>query len=64
MLVKLGDIWVDPAKVVLMEPNMEKICIVTPDGSTTTSGDINTFASIINNSGQSFGGENETPKEI
>jgi hypothetical protein len=76
MLVKLGDIWVDPTKVVLLEPyaihagmkssETSLVNIVTEKHASSTTGGIDTFAAIINNSvGQSYGGEvEETPKAV
>lgn len=75
MLVKLGDVWVDPAKVVFLESSpvnadtddsiADRICIMTDKGSSRTLGNIDEFASIVNNAvSQSFGGQvEETPAE-
>ena len=56
--MKLGKVWVDPAAVVFMEPEEDKITIVTERGGTHTMGDIDNFAAIINAAlaPQSFGG--------
>lgn len=74
MLVKLGEIWVDPAQVEILEPRiitptnpdgnsviMQMVAIVTQDRSTESVGDIDEFASIINSAlqSQSFGGESD-----
>lgn len=59
MLVKLGDVWVDPSKVIMLEPG-ETISVITESKSSRTLGDIDIFASIINNAiGQSYGGQDE-----
>jgi len=59
MLVKLGDVWVDPTKVVMLESGIS-IAVVTETRSALSVGDIDEFASIINNAvGQSYGGEDE-----
>lgn len=63
MLVKLGSVWVDPDEVVFMENYEEEISIVMTHGATRSAGKIDEFASIINNAGQSFGGEDEKTKE-
>lgn len=74
MLVKLGNSWVNPERISFLEPAInrdnignslaEVISIVTMDGSTRTAGNIDEFASIVNNAlGQSYGGENEVSKE-
>lgn len=59
MLVKLGDMWVDPTKVVMLEPGLS-IAIVTETRSALSAGDVDDFASIINNAvGSSYGGQDE-----
>lgn len=65
MLVRLGNIWVDPHKIVSLEPLIDRVEITTTENSFCTEGDADKFASIINNvAGQSYGGtEDEAPKE-
>jgi len=73
MLVKLGDIWVDPSKVesVACEKKEGNVCIVTERHSYLSIPEnidsaLDEFAAIINNAlnTQSFGGEiEEKPKE-
>lgn len=59
MLVKLGEVWVDPTKVVMLEPS-DMVSVITETRSSRTLGDIGEFAAIINNAiGQSFGGQDE-----
>jgi len=59
MLVKLGNVWVDPTKVIMLEPGMS-IAIVTETRSSLSAGEIDNFANIINSAvGQSYGGEDE-----
>ena len=60
MLVKLGDVWVDPTKVIIMEPGMS-VSILTEGRCSMSAGNINDFAEIINKalSTQTFGGDNE-----
>lgn len=71
MLVKLGDVWVDPSRVEFLEPSLDKssisISIVTPDRSTQSNGSIDDFASIINEAlapKQSWGEEISEPQVI
>lgn len=64
MLVKLGNVWVNPHRVSFLEIFGDDVTIITTEGSTRTSGDIDEFASIVNSAGQSFGGEDEEPKEV
>lgn len=63
MLVKLGDVWVDPTQVVFIDPGEHRVSIMTTKGCANTLGNADDFASIVNKAGQSFGGEDETPKE-
>jgi hypothetical protein len=59
MLVKLGDVWVDPTKVVMLEPGLS-VAITTETRSALSAGGIDDFAAIINNSvGQTYGGGDE-----
>lgn len=60
MLVKLGDVWVDPVKVVIIDHSDSVISIITETKSVSSSGNADNFASIVNNAiGQSYGDENE-----
>jgi hypothetical protein len=70
MLVKLGNVWVDPSRVSFMEPSVvhddlmdslsEIIAIKTQDGATRSAGNLDEFAAIINNAiGQTYGGGDE-----
>ena len=60
MLVKLGDVWVDPTKVVMIEHSGLDIAIVTETRSGLSTGNIDDFAAIINNAvGSSYGGVDE-----
>lgn len=60
MLIQLGDIWVDPLKVISMTSIAgEMISITTTEGVLDAKGDAYLFASQINEAvaTQSFGGE-------
>lgn len=63
MLVKLGNAWVDPIKVVNINPDGG---VMTTEGMMPIEGNPDDFASIINSSlqTQTFGGgEDEAAKE-
>ena len=67
MLVKLGDIWVDPCRVSSLGTmdGTNKVMIVV-DGRNCFPNNISVedCADIINKAGQSYGGgEDETPKK-
>lgn len=61
MLVKLGESWVDPAKIVSIIFEI----ITTTEGEIHQSGSVDEFAEIVNNalSTQSFGGGFADEKE-
>lgn len=65
MLVKLGDVWVDPLRVEAMciSDDEKFITITTPGHSFISSKDVDldNYASIVNSAlnQQSFGGESE-----
>lgn len=67
MLVKLGDMWIDPNKVWAINPIIKNeqsiIELVTEnqiyDILTNENNKPDTFAAIINNTSQSYGGEDE-----
>lgn len=50
MLVKLGDVWVDPRRIDFLEPQQDgiSVSIVTPDKASITKGNIGDFAKIVN----------------
>lgn len=62
MLVKLGDVWVDPSIVAFIEPELGRVTVVTTEGRFTNEGDVDAYAAIINNAGQSYGGSDEAPE--
>lgn len=68
MLVKLGNVWVNPNIVEsIYSDSMESITsfdTVSRSYLATIGDKCDEFASIVNNAiGQSFGGDDETPKE-
>jgi len=60
MLVKLGEVWVDPTKVVSLHGTF----VTTTENCIDVHGNIDEFAAIINNSiGQTYGGEEDVTKK-
>lgn len=64
MLVKLGDVWVDPVKVEAIYADSQgkntTIDLVTRSYLGSEEGRVDEYAAIINNAvGQSFGGSDE-----
>lgn len=67
MLVKLGNIWVNPLRVsaVGLLEDTENVIVVVDDRNHMPQGiTSDECASIINSSGQSYGGEDDAPKEV
>lgn len=78
MLVKLGDIWVDPQQVIFIMANSNVVSMSVKEDGYIGAMPVYTaeskeqaellrdeYAAIINNSvGQSYGGEDAAPKEV
>lgn len=75
MLVKLGDVWVDPAQVIYLCCRGNAVAMSVKEGGFIGAMEVSIadsreeaeskrdeFAFIINNTGQSFGGEDEATK--